>query len=58
MTKKGTPRKYIDLVKDMYQDVKMNVITCGEITKDFPITIGLHKGSALGSFPLAGILEN
>ena len=31
----------------MYDEVVANVRTCGGITSDFSITIGLHQGSAL-----------
>jgi len=45
--KKRIPIKYIDIIKDMYDGVVANVRTCGDITSDFSITIGLHQGSAL-----------
>jgi len=32
--------KYIDIIKDMYDEVVANVRTCGGITSDFSITIG------------------
>jgi len=57
MLKKGIPRRYVDLVKDMYRDVSTNVRTCGGLTKDFPITIGLHQGSALSPFLFATVLD-
>jgi len=50
LMKKGVPIKYIDIIKDMYDGVVANVRTCGGITSDFSITIGLHQGSALSSF--------
>jgi len=34
----------------MYDRVVANVKTCGGITNDFSITIGLHQGSALSPF--------
>ena len=48
--KKGVPIKYIDIIKNMYDGVVANVRTCGGITSDFFITIGLHQGSALSPF--------
>jgi len=42
LMKKGVPIKYIDIIKDMYDRVVTNVRTCGGITSDFSITIGLH----------------
>ena len=53
LMKKGVPIKYIDIIKDMYDGVVINVRTCGGITNDFSITIGLHQGSALSSFLLS-----
>ena len=41
--KKGFPIKYIDIIKDMYDGVVTNVTTCGGITSDFSIIIGLHQ---------------
>ena len=40
--KKRVPIKYIDIIMDMYDGVVANVRTCGVITSDFSITIGLH----------------
>ena len=48
--KKGVPIKYIDIIKDMYDEMVANVRTCGGITSDFSITIGLHQESALSPF--------
>ncbi len=57
MLKKGIPRRYIDLVKDMYRGVSTNVRTCDGLTKDFPISIGLHQGSALSPFLFALVID-
>jgi len=48
--KKRVPIKYIDIIKDIYDIVVTNVKTCGGITSDFSITIGLHQGSVLSPF--------
>ena len=48
--KKRVPIKYIDIIKDMYDRVVANVRTCGCITNDFSIIIGLHQGFALSLF--------
>ena len=42
LMKKGVSIKYIDIIKDLYDEVVANVRTCGGITSDFSITIGLH----------------
>jgi len=43
LIKKGVPIKYIDIIKDIYDGVVANVRTCGGITSDFSITIGLYQ---------------
>ena len=48
--KKGVPIKYIEIIKDIYDGVVANVRTCGGITSNFSITIGLHQEYALSSF--------
>ena len=55
--KKGVPIKYIDIINDMYDGVVANVRTCGGITSDFSITIGLHHGSALSPFLFAIVMD-
>jgi len=51
------PIKYIDIIKDMYDGVVVNVRTCGGITSDFSITIGLHQGSALSLFLFVIVMD-
>ena len=60
----GSSHQIIDIIRDMYDGVVAsdmydgvvtNVRTCGGITSDFSITIGLHQGSALSPF-LFGIV--
>ena len=41
----------------MYEGVLTNVRTCGNLTDEFPITIGLHQGSALSSFLFAIVMD-
>ena len=57
LMKKGVPIKYIDIIKDMYDGVVVNVRTCEGITSDFSITIGLHQGSALNPFLFTIVME-
>ena len=44
-------------IKDVYDRVVANVRTCGGITSDFSITIGLHQGSALSPFLFVIIMD-
>ena len=39
--KKGVPIKYIDIIRDLYNEVVANVRTCRGITSDFSITTAL-----------------
>jgi len=55
--KKRVPIKYIDIIKDMYDRVVANVRTCGGITSDFLIIIGLHQGSALSPFLFVIVMD-
>ena len=55
--KKRVPIKYIDIIKDIYDKVVTNVKTCGGITSDFSITIGLHQGSVLSPFLFAIVMD-
>lgn len=57
LKKKGVPRKYIEIIQDMYDGVETNVRTCGGVTKEFPLRIGLHQGSALSPFLFAAVLD-
>ena len=57
MMKKGVSLKYISIIKDMYEGVVTNVRTCGGVTTNFPITVGLHQGSALSPFLFAIVMD-
>ena len=50
--------EYIDIINNQghVRWSSGNVRTCGGITSDFSITIGLHQGSALSSFLFAIVM--
>ena len=55
--KKGVNKRYIDLVKDMYDRAIIIVKTTIEETSEFPITVGLHQGSALSPYLFALVMD-
>ena len=48
---------YIEAIKDMYDRVVISIWTTGDETKEFPITIGLHQGSALSPYLFALVMD-
>ena len=48
---------YIRVIKDMYEGGRTRVRTPGEVSNDFAVSMGLHKGSALSSFPFTLVLD-
>jgi hypothetical protein len=47
---------YITLIKDMHDNVVTSVRTSDRDTNDFPINIGLHRGSALSPYLFALVM--
>ena len=44
-------------MEDMYDEVVANARTCGGITSDFYITIGLHQGSVLSPLLFSIVMD-
>ncbi|KAK8957380.1 hypothetical protein KSP39_PZI000617 [Platanthera zijinensis] len=57
LEKKGVNVSYIDIIKDMYTNSVTRVRTSGGLTQEFPITVGLHQGSALSPYLFTLILD-
>jgi len=57
LERKGVPAEYTRLIRDMCEGVRTRVrIVIGD-TKDFPIDIGLHQGSALSLFVFTLVID-
>ena len=57
LQKHKVPTKYITFIKDMYKDAMTFVRICDGDTTDFPINIGLHRGSALSPYLFALVMD-
>ncbi|KAI0494972.1 hypothetical protein KFK09_025118 [Dendrobium nobile] len=57
LEKKGVNNAYIQIIKDMYAGAITCVQTQGGLTKYFPISVGLHQGSALCPYLFALVLD-
>jgi hypothetical protein len=54
---KGVPIAYIRIIQDMYANSVTTVRTVSGESEAFPITIGLHQGSALSPFLFAMLMD-
>ncbi|KAK9157750.1 hypothetical protein Scep_004324 [Stephania cephalantha] len=57
LERKRVHARYIDTIKDMYDGVITSIKTFGGATKEFPITIGLHQGSALSPYLFTLVID-
>ncbi|XP_022003955.1 uncharacterized protein LOC110901434 [Helianthus annuus] len=54
---RGVPKKYIDIIKDIYVRTETSVRALVGDTDFFPVEVGLHQGSALSPFLFAVVLD-
>ena len=50
-------RGYIDVIRDMYEGVRTYIRSPAGDTGEFPITVGLHQGSALSPYLFALVMD-
>ncbi|XP_046988074.1 uncharacterized protein LOC124593769 [Schistocerca americana] len=51
------PEKYVRLVKEMYGGAMTQVRSSVGMTKEFPVKVGLHQGSALSAYTFDLIMD-
>nr|GEW05494.1 hypothetical protein [Tanacetum cinerariifolium] len=54
---KGTSKRYIKVIRDMYDGAKTRVQSSIRNTEFFPVDVGLHQGSAISPYLFALIID-
>ena len=57
LRKKKVSQCYVDITKDMYEGAATSVHTIGRMSSEFPISVGLHQGSALSPYIFALVMD-
>ena len=57
LEKKGVTKRYIETIQDMYSGAMTTVRTVVGETNSFPITVGLHQGSALSPYLFTLVMD-
>ena len=57
LNKKTVPLKYVSIIKNAYEKVVTNIITCAGLMDEFSITTGVHQRSILSNFLFAIIMD-
>ena len=57
LEKKRVTKGYIDVIRDMYESAMTTIRSPAGETEEFPITVGLHQGSALSPYLFALVMD-
>uniref|UniRef100_A0A914W1W0 Reverse transcriptase domain-containing protein n=1 Tax=Plectus sambesii TaxID=2011161 RepID=A0A914W1W0_9BILA len=57
LRKKRIPEQYVHIIQDMYSKAQAAVQTCYGKAAAFPVTVGVHQGSALSPYLFITVLD-